>query len=258
MEIKKIIQEKISEIEQTEHVKILHAVESGSRAWGFASSNSDYDVRFIYVREKQDYLKLNPISDVINWQLDDVFDINGWDLKKALCLLRNSNPTIFEWNQSPIVYQTTDFWQNSKSIMQNYFSCKAGIYHYLNTAKSSYQRFLTSDSVKLKKYFYVLRPMLACRWILQYQKPAPMLFSELADDMLEPEMQPLIQDLLNQKMHSSESDMCPKIPELDSYLLENLNFIKKQADTLPDDKNHDWNALNQLFLNSFSDEKRRF
>ena len=248
MEIEKLIQEKISEIESTEHVKILHAVESGSRAWGFASTNSDYDVRFIYVRTKQDYLKLNPVSDVINWQLDEVFDINGWDLKKALCLLKNSNPTVFEWNLSPIVYQTTDFWQNHQEIINQYFSCKAGVYHYLNTAKTSYQKFLTSNQIKLKKYFYVLRPILACRWILKYKKPAPMLFTELTNSMLEPEMQNLIQNLLNRKINSSESSTSNPIPELNTYLLRNLNLLEKQANSLSDDKNQDWNMLNQMFL----------
>lgn len=251
MQIEKLIQEKIYEIESTEHVKILHAVESGSRAWGFASPNSDYDVRFIYVREKQDYLKLNPVSDVINWQLDEVFDINGWDLKKALCLLRNSNPTVFEWNLSPIVYKTTDFWQNRQEIVNSYFSCKAGVYHYLNTAKTSYQKFLMGSQIKLKKYFYVLRPILACRWILKYKKPAPMLFTELTKSMLEPEMQNLIQNLLNQKINSSESSTGNPIPELNAYLLRNLNLLEKQANAISDDKNRDWNALNQMFLDSF-------
>lgn len=251
MQIEKLIQEKIFEIESTEHVRILHAVESGSRAWGFASPNSDYDVRFIYVRKQQDYLKLNSVSDVINWQLDEVFDINGWDLKKALCLLKNSNPTVFEWNLSPIVYKTTDFWQNHQEIINHYFSCKAGVHHYLNTAKTSYQKFLTSNQIKLKKYFYVLRPILACHWILKYKKPAPMLFSELVNSMLEYEMKPLIQDLLDKKMNNSESSTSNQIPELNNYILRNLNLLEKQANSLPDDKNHDWNALNQMFLDNF-------
>ena len=83
----KIIEQKLKEIEEKENVKIILAVESGSRAWGFASPDSDYDVRFIYVRETKEYLKLNEIRDVIEWQLDGTLDINGWDIKKALKLL---------------------------------------------------------------------------------------------------------------------------------------------------------------------------
>lgn len=107
MEIIKTIEEKLNEIEQKEDVKILHCVESGGRAWGFESPDSDYDVRFIYVRKADWYLKLDEGRDVIEWQLDDVLDINGWDLQKTLKLLHNSNPTVFEWDKSPIVYRST-------------------------------------------------------------------------------------------------------------------------------------------------------
>ena len=103
-----IIRKKLKEIEQKENVKIIMAVESGSRAWGFASPDSDYDVRFVYVRRPEDYLRLEKTKDVIEWQLDDVLDINGWDLKKALQLMHDSNPSIFEWCASPIVYQSCE------------------------------------------------------------------------------------------------------------------------------------------------------
>lgn len=113
-------------IEQAEHVRILHCVESGSRAWGFASPDSDYDVRFIYVRDEDFYLKLEETRDVIEWKLDDILDINGWDLKKALRLLRQSNPTLFEWNSSPLVYRTTDDWKKISEVISGYFLKKKG------------------------------------------------------------------------------------------------------------------------------------
>ncbi|MBQ8078566.1 MAG: nucleotidyltransferase domain-containing protein, partial [Oscillospiraceae bacterium] len=109
-EIQKIIQEKLDEIEAAEQVRILHCVESGSRAWGFASPDSDYDVRFVYLRRPEDYLRLEAQRDVIEWQLDDVLDINGWDVQKYLRLLYKSNPTVFEWNSSPIIYRTVPEW----------------------------------------------------------------------------------------------------------------------------------------------------
>lgn len=92
--MRKIIETKLKEIEKKENVRIIYAVESGSRAWGFASPDSDYDVRFIYVRPKDYYLRLDKTKDVIEWQLDETFDINGWDLQKALRLLHGSNPTL--------------------------------------------------------------------------------------------------------------------------------------------------------------------
>ena len=119
--MRKIIIDKLKEIEERENIKILHCIESGSRAWGFASPDSDYDVRFIYVRNKDFYLRLDKTRDVIEWQLDDTLDINGWDLQKALRLLYKSNPTVFEWNASPIVYKTTDEWAKISSDFKKYF-----------------------------------------------------------------------------------------------------------------------------------------
>src|SRR5580693_1365673 len=99
-------------IEAEAQVRVLLAIESGSRAWGFASPDSDYDVRFIYVRPKADYLKLEDTKDFIDWELDETLDINGWDLSKALKLFHKSNATLFEWANSPVVYRTTDEWKD--------------------------------------------------------------------------------------------------------------------------------------------------
>jgi len=128
--MKEIIAAKIAELEKSEDVRVIHAVESGSRAWGFASPDSDYDVRFIYVHPKDFYLKLEKTKDVIEWQLDETLDISGWDLQKALRLLHVSNPTLFEWNNSPIVYKTTDEWAKISAEINDYFSVKSGLYHY--------------------------------------------------------------------------------------------------------------------------------
>ena len=132
---------KLDEIEKTENIKILYAAESGSRAWGFSSNDSDYDVRFIYVRKPEFYLKLEKMRDVIEIPPDKVFDINGWDFKKTLVLLHSSNPTIFEWANSPIVYKSGEKWNELKNIINDYFSSKAGLYHYLNTAKGNYREY---------------------------------------------------------------------------------------------------------------------
>lgn len=130
--MKEIIQKKLEEIEKQEHVKIILAVESGSRAWGFDSADSDYDVRFLYVREPEMYLKLDNIRDVIEWQLGEVFDISGWDIKKALQLLYKSNPTLFEWINSPIVYKETKETLELRDIAKEYFDVKKSVMHYLN------------------------------------------------------------------------------------------------------------------------------
>jgi len=243
-----IIAAKIAEIEHRENVKVLHAVESGSRAWGFASPDSDYDVRFIYLRPKEFYLRLEKTRDVIEWQLDETLDINGWDLQKALRLLHNSNPTLFEWNNSPIVYHTTSTWSAVRAEINSYFSAKPGLYHYLNTASGNYREYLKGDVVKLKKYFYVVRPLLACKWILRYGSPPPMLFTELADAVLEAEMKPIIDDLLRLKMCTPEMGEGARIAPLNDYIDKSLVSLKGLVEDLPNAHKADWNRLNELFL----------
>ena len=115
------IKQKLIEIEKKENVRIIYACESGSRAWGFASEDSDYDVRFVYVRQNQDYLRLDDTRDVIEAELNDVYDISGWDVQKLLRLLMKSNPTIFEWAASPIVYRTSEDWNKVKAVLNEYF-----------------------------------------------------------------------------------------------------------------------------------------
>ena len=246
--VKELIITKLVEIEQAENVCIIHAVESGSRAWGFASPDSDYDVRFIYVRPKEFYLKLEKTRDVIEWQLDETLDINGWDLQKTLRLLHSSNPTLFEWNSSPIIYKTTGAWNEISQEISNYFSAKSGLYHYLSTANSNYREFLKGESVKLKKYFYVVRPLLACKWILDRKCPPPMLFSELMEAELEPDIRPIIEDLLLLKKNTPEMGESRRIDKLNDYIDENLVSLKAAIDALPTERKAEWHKLNELFL----------
>ena len=245
--IEELIQLKLNEIEEKENIKILHAVESGSRAWGFASSDSDYDVRFIYVRPLEYYLSLQTKNDFIDWELDETLDINGWDLSKALQHFHKSNATLYEWSNSPIVYRTTKEWESVKAISKQYFSCKSAMYHYYGTANKNYYEYLTEDMVKYKKYFYVLRPILACKWIEKKQTPPPVLFKNLVEDVLEDDMKEVIEELLKAKVKMLESDKAPRINKLNEYIVDNLEYFKKKVDSLLNDKNKDWEILNKEF-----------
>lgn len=246
--MRETILSKLDEIENRENVKILLAVESGSRAWGFASPDSDYDVRFIYVRPNEDYLRLEKTRDVIELPIEGELDINGWDLDKTLRLLRASNPTLFEWFSSPIVYRETAFAQEFRSIMQRYFSSKRGLSHYLSMASSNYREYLKGNMVKAKKYFYVLRPILACRWILDKGSPPPMLFSELMEAELNPVLLPDVNRLLDLKMNAPEIKTIPKIESINRYLDSSLEEVRSRIVQLPEDANHGWEELDQLFL----------
>ena len=152
-DINKEIVDKLVEIEQKENVKVLYAVESGSRAWGVESPDSDYDVRFVYVRPREEYLKLQETKDVIEWQLDEVLDINGWDLKKTLIQFHKGNATLFEWANSQIVYKTTDEWDKIYEESKKYFSEKIALYHYYGTANSTYFKVYDSIFNRMSKPF---------------------------------------------------------------------------------------------------------
>lgn len=243
---------KLHEIEKTENVRILLAVESGSRAWGFASPDSDYDVRFIYVRPKEDYLRLEKIRDVIELPLDDVLDINGWDLQKALRLLYKSNPTLFEWAVSPIVYMETEFAGQFRNVMNTYFSTKKSLYHYISMAEGNYREFLRGDNVKAKKYFYVMRPVLACRWILEKGTPPPMRFTELMAAELPGTLHSELEHLLELKMNAPEIKEIPRIDVLNEYLDTSITEIKNLLLDMDDTKKMEWEILNQMFLKFIS------
>lgn len=246
--MKELIQEKLREIEQSEECRILLAVESGSRAWGFASPDSDYDVRFIYVRPEKAYLRLDRTRDVIEVPINDELDINGWDIDKTLRLLHKSNPTVFEWFSSPIIYQSSAFADQFRPIMQKYFSSKAGLWHYLHMAEGNYRDYLRGKMVRAKKYFYVLRPILACKWILEKGTPPPMLFTELVKSELPDDLSETVYQLLDLKMNSPEIKEIPRIDQLNRYLDTGIVSVKEQIEKLPDAPVQDWNELNELFF----------
>lgn len=250
--ITELISLKLTEIEEKEQVTILHAVESGSRAWGFASPDSDYDVRFIYARDQKYYLGLQPKQDFIDWELDETLDINGWDLSKTLQHFHKSNATLFEWANSPVVYHTTPEWTQIYDTAKNYFSCKSAMYHYYGTARKNYHEHLTDTLVKYKKYFYVLRPILACRWIEKNACPPPVLFEELAREVLEDSIKAVVNQLLEAKKQMPESEKAPRIDHLNAYIEKQLEYYKPLIDTMADDRTADWEALNAVFIRFFS------
>ncbi|MGF6989750.1 putative nucleotidyltransferase [Lachnospiraceae bacterium PM6-15] len=245
--ITKIIREKLKEIERAENVRILLAIESGSRAWGFASPDSDYDVRFIYVRNRDSYLRLDSMRDVIEWQLDDTLDINGWDIRKALQLLFKSNPTIFEWCTSPIIYHRDPLFDSFQTLLDNFFSPKKSLYHYWHMASTNYREYLKTDEVRIKKYFYVLRPLLAAQWVLRTKTPPPMLFDELVKTELEPAMKPIVNRLVEQKMATPEMGKGKRIDEINDYVEHHLVSIKESADSMAENRVK-WDELNTYFL----------
>ncbi len=246
-DILKEIQEKLLEIEKKENVTVLLAVESGSRAWGFASPDSDYDVRFVYVRNERAYLRLDAPRDVIEWQLDDVLDMNGWDLKKALQQFHRGNATLFEWSNSPVVYKKTALWDEIYERAKIYFSKKAAVYHYYGTAQSTFKGYLQDETVRYKKYFYALRPLLACRYIEQYGQAPPVLFEDLLKMELPEELLAEIHRLLEVKVHTREQERRPQMPVILDFIRDEIVRQKQMADDMEDDRRTEWETLNAVF-----------
>lgn len=240
------IRNKLEEIEREENVQVILAVEAGSRAWGFAAPDSDYDVRFIYVRKPEDYVKLDPVRDVIEWQLDDVYDISGWDLQKALRLMHNSNPAVQELCNSRIVYKENELAEPFRQLAEEHFLQKRALYHYLSMTRRPYDRHLSGESVYTKKYFYALMPLLAAKWVADRHTSPPMSFDELVRAELEPELIPAVEALLKLKRETPDLGRGPKIMELDAYINEQMKLVQAEADKAEDSKN-DWGKLEEFF-----------
>ncbi|MNI08325.1 putative nucleotidyltransferase [compost metagenome] len=227
------VRERLRRAEGEHDVKVLLAVESGSRAWGFASPNSDYDARFIYVNKPEWYLSvgLEEQRDVIEYPIVDEMDINGWDLRKALRLFWKSNPGFVEWIQSTIIYEHAgSFHERAKELLPQVYSVESGIYHYRSMAKTNYRGYLQAPQVPLKKYFYVLRPLLSVRWLEQFGTPAPIEFDKLCCLIgREPGLQQSIDDLLAIKRESPEMGLSPQIRPIQQFIereLDRLESIK--------------------------------
>ncbi|WP_342476620.1 nucleotidyltransferase domain-containing protein [Paenibacillus sp. FSL H7-0350] len=230
--INTLIHKQLKQIEQEEQVTILYACESGSRAWGFPSQDSDYDVRFIYVHRPEWYLSIWDARDVIERPINNMLDINGWDLRKALKLFHKSNPPLLEWLQSPIQYaEKFSVAEQLRGISPYTFSPKSCMYHYLNMAKGNYRDYLQGEQVKIKKYFYVLRPVLACEWIHRYGEMPPMAFEVLVERLIprDSELWKVVQRLLARKKSGEELDLEPRLSAINEYLEEQLQELEKTA-----------------------------
>ncbi|SDY03142.1 hypothetical protein SAMN05421736_101183 [Evansella caseinilytica] len=230
------IQEVIKTIETDYEIKVLYACESGSRAWGFPSKDSDYDVRFIYVHKKNWYLSIDhqrdvieiPARDRISMPIDKLLDVSGWELTKALRLFRKSNPPLLEWLRSSIVYhEAYSTAEKMRVLEQRIFTPVSCLHHYLSMAKGNFRDCLQGETVKIKKYFYVLRPVLAAKWIETYQTVPPIEFTALVADMLPSgELRPAVDDLLKRKMAGEELNLEPRIDVINQFLDEEIERLE--------------------------------
>lgn len=211
---------RLDAVEAEHDVRVVYAVESGSRAWGFASQDSDVDVRFLYVHRPEWYLAVDRRRDVIEQPIVDLIDLSGWDLRKALGLLFASNPPLLEWLRSPLVYrETTGVAAGMRGLAAAYYDPKAAAHHYYHMAGRTQRGDLRGDLVRHKKYFYALRPLLARRWIETERSAPPMDVESLADRCLPAgPIRAEVEGLLAAKRAGVEADAGPRLPAIHAFV----------------------------------------
>jgi hypothetical protein len=202
----RIVQE-LERIQSEHEVRVLLAVESGSRAWGFASPDSDYDVRFIYAHPTDWYISIAEPRDVIEEMLPGDLDVSGWDLRKALRLFAKCNLALNEWIGSPIVYgQVPEFRRQLAELVPSFFNPIAAMNHYCNMAERALTENQADGKIGIKKLFYVLRALYACRWIEHLQTQPPTEFDKLVDtNWTDRREQEWVQELVVRKASEKEA-----------------------------------------------------
>lgn len=245
----------LHDLELKEEIHILYASEVGSRAWGYASKSSDYDVRFIFVHPPERYLAIDsPIED-LSFVTEHPLDLKGWELRKTLRLLRKSNPSFFEALHSPILYRKNDFFLNKMTQLEPSMVSKRTLYaHYYHMARQNLKTWDMTDSPPLKLLFHCLRPVLMCQWLEKNQTVPPLFLPDLLNQWA-PSLSTLFDDLnekrqlVGDRLEKTE----PMILALYGVIREAFKTIE-QNQVLEDERKHDERPLNSMLsegLNAF-------
>ena len=250
-EMRDNILSRIHKMEADNGVRVIFAIESGSRAWGFPSPDSDYDARFVYVRPTKDYLTLTPVRDVIELPIEGDYDINGWDIKKALNLLLKPNPVLLEWLSSPIRSMWDDaVCEKLLSFSKELVHGPACVHHYFNLGENLWRRRIEdADEVKLKRYFYILRPAMALRWVRMHPEIIPpMNFQDLMAGVdLPRDLTEELRDLLRAKAETKELGTGARNPRLDKFIVEEFDKARELTKTIQSEKKELRPAADDLF-----------
>ena len=245
------IKDILRSIELKKKIKILYACETGSRAWGFPSPDSDYDIRFIYKHERDWYLSLSTKKDSIE-HMDGDLDITGWDLKKCLSLLKKSNAALIERFQSPVeYYSVVGFKGEFKELITNYYSPTAVFYHHYSLAKNFWEDLKGKEEVKLKNYFYLIRSLLSCNWIIKDKSVLPMDIEGLMA-FSEETINSKLRDLIRLKAGLGEKHLHPKDDSINGWIENLWNYIEVSKENLGVNRTG-LSLLNDFFLKKVND-----
>lgn len=244
------IENRLTSIERDHGVEIILAVESGSRAWGFSSPDSDYDIRFVYRREMADYARLFPHRDVIETPIEDLIDLNGWDLAKALRLLLKSNAVVSEWLESPIVYRRNDSVAGQlERFADRCLRAESMVWHYLSLGKRQWETYLADEKeVPAKKYFYALRPALTLRHLRMFDGRPPMDIDKLiAACEISSEQERAIAAMREAKRNVEEKGLISRDAVMDKLIVSEIEIASSSASKAPRIRDEDVEAAEALF-----------
>ncbi len=246
--MKPTIINKLKKIEDKYNVKILFAVESGSRAWGFPSTDSDYDVRFIYKRKIEDYLKIDPIDDFIDLEIIDELDFKGWDIQKVLRLMLKSNSSINEYLQSPIHYISEEIFEKELfNLAASQFNSQKVTMHYLGITTKRVIEMELQNEIKLKSLFYALRSVLSAKWIAENKTIPPMEFEKLKHLIGNKTIENQVDRYLEIKANVDESFKIRKDEELFNWLINLKTELKIESEKLSRIE-FDKNKIDEFFI----------
>ncbi|WP_282628742.1 nucleotidyltransferase domain-containing protein [Empedobacter sedimenti] len=246
--MKPVIINKLKKIEDKYNIEILFAVESGSRAWGFPSTDSDYDVRFIYKRKIEDYLKIDSIDDFIDLEIVDELDFKGWDIQKVLRLMLKSNSSINEYLQSPIHYISNEIFEKELfDLAASQFNSQKVAMHYLGITTKRLIEMEPQNEIKLKSLFYALRSVLSAKWIVENKTIPPMEFEKLKHLIEDKTIENKVDKYLAIKANVDESFKISKNDKLFNWLINLKSELKIESEKLSRIE-FDKNKINAFFI----------
>lgn len=254
--IRQEIESRLARVAGEDGVRLLMAVESGSRAWGFPSPDSDYDVRFLYTRPRKAYLALRQPRDVVERPIVDEIDLNGWDIRKALGLMLKHNAVLSEWIESPIRYIADDpVISRLTELADRHFNPRGYALHYASLGKSSVSRwFEDGGDIPVKRYFYALRPALSVRALrLDPSGRPPMHLQALMEVCdLDPALVQEIDRLVELKAKTNEAGNATRLPAIEQLVAQELERAGEVPEHRDDEKFVD--EADALFLELVENE----
>ena len=243
-----LVAKRLETIEKEQGIRVLFAAEAGSRAAGTHWESSDFDVRFLYLRPREEYLRLDPLPDTLEYPLEEGWDLCGWDLRKALQQIHKGSPQLFEWLYSPVVYRDRDFSRRFAPLMAQWFQPRSAAQHYLGRLKTPMKYIPRDEALVVKHWLYAVQFTLDTQWVIDRRTAPPVHYRELMETLLPREFVPEVERLLRLKSDPRSEPSPQPNRSLWAWLKEQTLILPQRIDQMPRDNQQDWDGLNQFFL----------